>query len=88
MAKLTRTLGESVPPELVFSLPQPEAQSIDAPQTPRAPTRRRKASMSVDENAGRPSSQIWVTGMKGWRGEWNRKDIKEVQQGLRNLRSR
>ena len=30
----------------------------------------------------------WVTGASSWTGEWNRKDIREVQSQLRNLRLR
>ena len=34
------------------------------------------------------SGRVWVTGTGSWTGEWNRKDIREVQQQLRNLRLR
>ncbi|THH27970.1 hypothetical protein EUX98_g6230 [Antrodiella citrinella] len=90
MAKLTRTLGENVPPELVFSSRHHQPAQSQSQLRVETPRRRRAGSKSVDENARgvRPSSQIWVTGMQGWRGEWNRKDIREVQQGLRNLKSR
>ncbi|KAK7689611.1 hypothetical protein QCA50_007404 [Cerrena zonata] len=86
MAKLTRTLGENVPPELVFSQQAPLGSytgehSICKPRT-----------MSVDHAARRDvfarTSQIWMTGTKGWQGAWNRKDIREVQKQLRNLKAR
>ncbi|TCD62185.1 hypothetical protein EIP91_007243 [Steccherinum ochraceum] len=111
MSKLNRTLGENVPPELVFSGYTPYPVN-DAPTTPRARTHKaRRGTVSVDErpchhhsrrpamelrreilseeeDGDRPSSQIWVTGTRGWRGEWNRKDIRDVQSGLRNLKGR
>ncbi|TBU22780.1 hypothetical protein BD311DRAFT_124617 [Dichomitus squalens] len=34
------------------------------------------------------SGRVWVTGAESWTGEWNRKDIREVQRQLRNLRLR
>ncbi|KAI0354161.1 hypothetical protein OH77DRAFT_1426606 [Trametes cingulata] len=43
---------------------------------------------SEDEGEERPSSRVWVTGAGTWRGEWNRRDIREVQQQLRALRAR
>ncbi|KAH9829036.1 uncharacterized protein C8Q71DRAFT_450610 [Rhodofomes roseus] len=53
---------------------------------------RRRRSMSVDLSQAAAavlaprSSRIWVTGGSLWTGEWNRKDIREVQQQLRRLR--
>ena len=49
--------------------------------------------MSVDFQQSEPaserrSSRVWVTGNGSWTGEWNRKDIREVQQQLRALRAR
>lgn len=32
--------------------------------------------------------RVWVTGSSNWTGEWNRKDIREVQRQLRNLKLR
>ncbi|CAL1710575.1 unnamed protein product [Somion occarium] len=86
IAKLTRTLGENVPPELVFSKVPP--QSYFTPE----PLPRKQRSMSVDESTGDDvfarTSRIWVTGTKAWQGAWNRKDIVEVQKQLRNLKAR
>ncbi|KAH8079079.1 hypothetical protein BXZ70DRAFT_961154 [Cristinia sonorae] len=78
IAKLTRTLGENVPPELVFAHHPARSMSVDE----------RHTQTQTPTPARRPPSQIWVTGTHGWRGEWNRKDIRDVQQGLRNLRVR
>ncbi|KAI0655010.1 hypothetical protein C8Q70DRAFT_924613 [Cubamyces menziesii] len=63
-----------------------------------APRSNRRRSMSVDfqtaaqaetvHSPERRSSRVWVTGTGMWTGEWNRKDIREVQQQLRALRAR
>ncbi|KIP02752.1 hypothetical protein PHLGIDRAFT_26436 [Phlebiopsis gigantea 11061_1 CR5-6] len=113
MAKLTRTLGEIIPPHLVFGAgkhggkrdgfaedDEEEGKEYDdadlAPLAgPLSKTRPRR-SMSVDFASHAPegtlpaarSSRVWVTGNKTWRGEWNRKDIREVQQQLRSLKAR
>ena len=62
------------------------------------PKTRPHRSMSVDFATQQPSadgalpaarsSRVWVTGNKMWRGEWNRKDIREVQKQLRSLKAR
>ncbi|KAH8077752.1 major facilitator superfamily domain-containing protein [Cristinia sonorae] len=106
MAKLTRTLGEKIPPQLVFAtMRKPSIPSL-RPKTPSAATMPpipppkdtfsqkagRRRSMSVDmpntTNPGfstaRRSSRVWIT----WQGEWNRKDIQDVQSQLRNLKAR
>ncbi|KAI0768771.1 hypothetical protein BD413DRAFT_561288 [Trametes elegans] len=159
LAKLKRTLGDNVPPELILPLrsararqpssgsPTPTApsppslphQSHSAPASvstsahgrkksqgtlprlypPSAPGAGKKAgrrrSLSVDvatasaasasasgsersrtsvEEAQtrtptqRRPSRVWVTGAGTWVGEWNRRDIREVQQQLRALRVR
>lgn len=86
MAKLTRTLGENVPAELVFS-EKPLAGSYKGDCAVR-----KQRSMSVDgavkRDAFARTSQIWMTGTKVWQGAWNRKDIREVQKQLRSLRAR
>ncbi len=104
IAKLTRTLGEIIPPYLVSASKRPAAtaQADVIPQSPSAPfaeaadirpmTRQRR-SMSVDYSNQAPpmfsrSSRVWVTGSETWRGEWNRKDIKDVQKQLRSLKAR
>lgn len=36
-----------------------------------------------------PSSKMWATGSPGsWMGEWNRRDIRDVQKQLRALKAR
>ncbi|EKM55709.1 uncharacterized protein PHACADRAFT_256523 [Phanerochaete carnosa HHB-10118-sp] len=73
MAKLKRTLGENIPPEMVFaSLHAEQAPSVTA--TP-PPKRSSEVWVTADRNG------TWV-------GEWNRSDIGEVQRQLRNLRAR
>ncbi|KAL4248343.1 hypothetical protein ABKN59_008090 [Abortiporus biennis] len=91
MAKLARTFGENVPPELVFSHNDAvQKKSID--HSPYATTgRRHRRVVSIIEDPAavcdgpKRSSRIWVTGNGSWTGEWNRKDIKEVQDQLRKL---
>ena len=76
MAKLKRTLGENVPPEMVF--PETHRHTpLTAECTPVA-------------QGPRPSSRVWVTSGSngGWVGEWNRRDIGEVQHKLRTLKAR
>lgn len=78
MAKLTRTLGENIPPEVVFPPSHTrQAAPVSVSATPRTAQPKR-------------SSQVWITGAKNgtWVGEWNRKDIGEVQKKLRNLKVR
>jgi hypothetical protein len=101
MAKLTRTLGEIIPPYLVSSSQRPSAlDELDSKTPPDTlvrdhtqPASRQRRSMSVDYSAENVStfahtSRVWVTGTQTWRGEWNRKDIKDVQKQLRSLKSR
>ncbi|EPT00486.1 hypothetical protein FOMPIDRAFT_1060274 [Fomitopsis schrenkii] len=104
MAKLTRTLGENVPLDLVFpttpatSTPSTAATERAIPPPPQSAVTaveraRRRRSMSVDMPQAAASvlaaprnSRIWVTGGSLWTGEWNRRDISEVQNQLRRLR--
>ncbi|CAL1710540.1 unnamed protein product [Somion occarium] len=103
MAKLTRTLGETIPPQLVTfarkKVSTPTLKINFSPDvTPAVVANKagRRRSMSVDFDAGRSenmspyprSSRVWVTENKSWRGEWNRKDIKDVQKQLRSLKAR
>lgn len=105
MAKLTRTLGEIIPPHLVFGArkhapPEPEivvsiegyTKPVDVAPAATLPRTRQRRSMSVDFGAQGalptpPSQCVWVTGNSTWQGEWNR-DIREVQHGLRSLKTR
>ncbi|KAI8973062.1 hypothetical protein BD414DRAFT_498983 [Trametes punicea] len=78
--------------------PAPLPRLHDASQTkaiyPRATEHAsRRRSLSVDLQQAMPdpehrSSRVWVTGNGNWTGEWNRRDIREVQQQLRALRAR
>ncbi|KAI0781789.1 hypothetical protein C8Q75DRAFT_790033 [Abortiporus biennis] len=113
MAKLTRTLGEKIPPQLVFgrkpSIPSFKTSYAVESAYPNENNRpvpvpgNRRRSMSVDlsvvasvaststnDSTGSfsRSSRVWTTGNASWRGEWNRKDIKDVQKQLRNLKAR
>jgi len=85
MAKVTRTLGENVPHELVFPTQKPTLkQKI---------RNRNRRSLSVSD-ASQPVK--WTTGpipssegaLGSWVGEWNRRDIKDVQKQLRHLKAR
>jgi hypothetical protein len=104
MARVVRTLGENVPPELVFRRIESEDWSEKATESrsaPRKPTnskanRRRSASVGSSTQLQRllelpapvfsssskaPEDQRWV-------GEWNRRNIAQVQRELRSLRRR
>ncbi|PCH41893.1 hypothetical protein WOLCODRAFT_151928, partial [Wolfiporia cocos MD-104 SS10] len=91
---LARTLGADVPAELVF--PAHAASASASPDDDASPKRR---SRSLDASPPQPQREAeaaaeahdahtWVTGNGLWTGEWNRRDIKEVQQQLRTLRLR
>ncbi|PSR72663.1 hypothetical protein PHLCEN_2v11471 [Hermanssonia centrifuga] len=100
MAKLTRTLGEIIPPHLVLASRRTSLGPIsDTPFSPgvqelaSATSMRKRRSMSINfgEENYEPyprSSRVWVTGSETWTGEWNRKDIRDVQKQLRSLKSR
>ncbi|KAH9912259.1 uncharacterized protein BXZ73DRAFT_93229 [Epithele typhae] len=149
LAKLKRTLGENVPPELIMPRNR-HAHSVASPTEPSRPKRAapppqradsyvpshpsadavaktaRRRSLSVDHykhgvgspvpvarpapaspahahgrspstppamamadrGPGSAGAHGWTTGAKSWMGEWNRKDIRDVQNQLRNLRLR
>lgn len=85
MAKLTRHLGENIPPELV-----PPTCSIPKRSVSQ---RHRQQSMSVSiptpndtPFAPIPSVSSLVRD-QDWVGHWNRSDIRDVQKELRNLRT-
>ncbi|KAI0732591.1 hypothetical protein C8Q72DRAFT_124177 [Fomitopsis betulina] len=88
MAKLARTLGENIPVDLVF--PTSSAADREPPSAVERANRRRSMSVDVSHAAAvlavPRSSRIWVTGGSLWTGEWNRRDIREVQNQLRRLR--
>ena len=79
MNKINRTFGENVPTELIFPATTNPTPSFT---TRPAPVTRHRRSMSVG------TAQVWSTGSKGWVGEWNRRDIQEVQAQLRQLKAR
>jgi len=108
MARVMRTLGEKVPPELVFQAldkdglendPVPSTMLLDTRQVSRTRSttknnRRRSASVGsstqwqrllelpapvFSSGAMAPDDQRWV-------GEWNRRNIGQVQRELRALR--
>ncbi|KIM75293.1 hypothetical protein PILCRDRAFT_827394 [Piloderma croceum F 1598] len=99
MAKLTRHLGETIPPHLISATP------VDSPEADMVSARKRR-SMSVDGiNAVEdidivselgfsqhkpavsfcPKPQVQAR-LTSWVGEWNRDDMQEVQKQLRALR--
>jgi len=79
MSKVNRTFGENVPTELIFPAPRNPTPSFTS--TPATVTRNRR-SMTISTPHG------WSTGTKGWVGEWNRGDIRQVQAQLRQLKAR
>ena len=104
MARVVRTLGENVPPELVFRRKDSEdwsEKTTELRSAPRKPTnskanRRRSASVGsstqwqrllelpapvFSSSSKAPEDQRWV-------GEWNRRNIAQVQRELRSLRRR
>ena len=96
MAKLARTFGENVPPEMVFPTKQPST-TTQAVRELEEEQPRRVLGTTVDVNVSvsiqpppRRSSRAWATGSRRgtWTGEWNRQDIREVQQKLRALKVR
>ena len=85
MAKLTRHLGENIPPELVPPTCSTPKRSVSQ--------RHRQQSMSVSiptpndtPFAPIPSVSSLVRD-QDWVGHWNRSDIRDVQKELRNLRT-
>jgi len=102
MAKLARTLGENIPPHLVLPSKRPTTPTFQTSfsvssvgQGRNLMVTRKRRSMSVDFASGAGampacgrSSRIWVTESKTWRGEWNRRNIQDVQKQLRSLKAR
>ncbi|KAF7791155.1 hypothetical protein EIP86_002166 [Pleurotus ostreatoroseus] len=103
IAKLSRTLGEIIPPHLIEPCAEaPKTAGFPIPRLPLSPIAalprprgRAKRSMSMDygrrgaPSMARPSTddEPWRTVQKTWVGEWNRTDIREVQDQLRTLRA-
>jgi hypothetical protein len=109
MARVVRTLGESVPPELVFrssdmdkveKSPSPTPTRLERRSTSRLRSnpkshRRRSASVGssphwrlVETPAPVFSSGAQAPADQRWVGEWNRRNITQVQRELRSLRTR
>lgn len=87
MAKLTRHLGENVPPELVTAQGPPVQLRSEEDVL-----NRKRRSISVDLPSPQntpiaPRSEVFSQANSDWVGEWNRSDIREVQRELRNLRA-
>ncbi|KAG6333028.1 hypothetical protein ID866_6063 [Astraeus odoratus] len=86
MAKLARHLGENIPPELV---PAPERPSFSEEQRPKKRTTSFSYVFPKDTPfVPMPEIHTKPTPNQDWVGQWNRSDIRQVQQELRNLRSR
>jgi hypothetical protein len=86
LAKLTRHLGENVPPELVA----PQAPPSQMRSREGVPNRKRR---STSVNCARPQSRAFAPRVQNpsqansdWVGEWNRPHIGDVQRELRALR--
>jgi len=110
MARVVRTLGEKVPPELVFrpsdvdkveNSPVPTATLLERRSTSRLRSnpkghRRRSASVGSSTHWQRlveMPAPVFSSGAKApadqrWVGEWNRRNIVQVQRELRALRTR
>jgi hypothetical protein len=103
MARVVRTLGENVPPELVFRRMDSEdwSENSESRSAPRKPTnlkvnRRRSASVGSSTQWQRLlelPAPVFSSGSKApddqrWVGEWNRRNIAQVQRELRSLRRR
>ncbi|RDX49520.1 hypothetical protein OH76DRAFT_536697 [Lentinus brumalis] len=61
----------------------PSAFRMTSPRSPPPPPE-----LDLESEQQRRSSRVWVTGTGAWTGEWNRRDIREVQHQLRALKIR
>lgn len=89
VAKLSRHLGENIPPELI---PTPAAYPVRRSSQTQSP-KKRSASVSCAIPKDVPFAPVEVLPSKfgwsqDWVGQWNRSDIQEVQKELRNLKAR
>ena len=94
MAKLTRHLGETIPPHLISA--EPKKAPVVA-----EPSERKRKSLSAGGAGIESVSELGFSQLKpavsyaptrkpevrqaSWVGEWNRDDIQEVQKKLRAL---
>ncbi|KAI5997795.1 hypothetical protein F5J12DRAFT_850404 [Pisolithus orientalis] len=88
VAKLSRHLGENIPPELV---PAPEAHPIPRSSHTQSPPKKSASTSCVIPKdvpfapvEVLPSQHVWN---QDWVGQWNRSDMQEVQRELRNLKA-
>jgi hypothetical protein len=104
MARVVRTLGENVPPELVFhpsnsdkgALPESRSPPRKLTNSKTKGARRRSASVGsgtqwqrlLDLPAPVFSSSSRAPEDQRWVGVWNRRNIAQVQRELRTLRGR
>ncbi|KAJ3932924.1 MAG: hypothetical protein NXY57DRAFT_917467, partial [Lentinula lateritia] len=93
MAKLTRTLGENIPPELVFNSQLHHSHSQTTSLTPsggRKSSDTIRSTVSSCSTASEPShlneTKRTYRKQAGWSGEWNRQDMDEVMNRLRGLK--
>ncbi|KAI5986367.1 hypothetical protein EDD15DRAFT_1548700 [Pisolithus albus] len=89
VAKLSRHLGENIPPELI---PTPAACPVRRSSQTQSP-KKRSASFSCAIPKDVPFAPVEALPSKSgrsqdWVGQWNRSDIQEVQKELRNLKAR
>jgi len=87
MAKLTRHLGESIPPQLVSSSSRKRrSMSVSSPGTLGVDSQlafsQHKPAVSYCPTPSPIDRQV------SWIGEWNRDDMKDVQKQLRALKGR
>ncbi|RPD53693.1 hypothetical protein L226DRAFT_455542 [Lentinus tigrinus ALCF2SS1-7] len=79
-------------PALFAPAPAPKEGALGHSRSPsafRMTSPRRAAREREREREQSVEERVWVTNNNGtWTGEWNRKDIREVQQQLRNLKLR
>ena len=99
MARVMRTLGEKVPPELVFQASDKDGlenqPTITRTRSLTKSNRRRSASVGSNTQWQRLlelPAPVYTSGAKApdderWVGEWNRRNIAQVQRELRALRN-
>ena len=102
MARVMRTLGEKVPPELVFQASdkdgvenQPMSTTVSRTRSLTKSNRRRSASVGSSaqwQSLLELPAPVYTSGAKApdderWVGEWNRRNIGQVQRELRALRN-
>ena len=84
---MSPALNAAAPASKPRSSPRDGAHSR-APSAFRAPGPALEQEQAQEQSPERRSSRVWVTNNGTWTGEWNRRDIREVQHQLRNLKLR